>query len=72
MDTVDGIEVRDESEGKEKVLQLYINGLRRGCITRRPNGEVKLHWQVYGPITFQEAKVQVEGLLRLMVLGNQL
>jgi hypothetical protein len=72
MDTRDGIHIHDESEGPEKRHQLYINGQRRGLVTKAKNGDVKLHWQIYGPMNLDEAKAQVEGLLELVCIADQL
>lgn len=71
MDTPDGIHIHDESEGTEKRHQLYINGQRRGLVTKK-GGIVKLHWQVYGPMNLDEAKAQVEGMLELVCIADQL
>lgn len=72
MDTKDGIEIRDESGDGEKRHQLYINGQRRGLVTKKKHSDVKLHWQVHGPMNLNEAKAQVEGMLELVVIADQL
>ncbi len=72
-DTNQVIEIRDESGDDEVRHQLYMNGQRRGLVTKtRKNGEVKLHWQVYGPIHWSEAKIMMQGLLDLTVIADQL
>lgn len=67
------VEIRDESNDEEIRHQLLMNGQRRGLVTKtRKNGEVKFHWQVYGPIHWSEAKIMMQGLLDLTVMADQL
>jgi hypothetical protein len=70
----ESMEVRDESTDVEVRHQLYIDGCRRGLVSKvRKGGAVKIHWQVYGPIDWQsEGVVMMQGLLNLTAIADQL
>jgi len=65
------IEIVDESTHDEVRFQLYIDGGRRAFV-RKKHGLVTLHWEVYGPQQWPEAKVLMQGLLELSVIADQL
>lgn len=67
----DTIEIVDESTHNEIRFQLYIDGGRRAFVSKK-NGSVQLHWEVYGPQYWPEAKVLMQGLLELSVIADQL
>ncbi len=67
----DTIKIVDESTDDEVRYQLYIDGGRRAFV-RKKYGSVTLHWEVYGPQQWPEAKVLMQGLLELSVLADQL
>lgn len=69
---VETIKIVDESTSRRDIrFQLYIDGCRRGLLTKR-DGRVRFHWEVYGPQQWPEAKVLLQGLLDLSVLADQL
>lgn len=68
---MDTIEIRDESTHSEQRFQLYIDGGPRALVTKT-NGSVQLHWQVYGPQYWPEAKALMQGLLELSVIADEL
>lgn len=65
---MDSIEIQDEGNQR---WQLYVNGSPRILLTKK-HGSLQLHWQVYGPQHWAEAKVIIQGLLELSVLAHQL
>jgi len=67
----DTIEIIDESTPKEIRFQLYVDGGRRALVSKN-GGAVQLHWQVYGPQYWPEAKVLMQGLLELSVIADKL
>ncbi len=67
----DTIEIVDESTADQERHQLYIDGQRRGFV-KRANGKVTMHWEVYGPQGWPDAKVLMSGLLQLSVIADQL
>ncbi len=68
---VETIEIRDESTDEEVKHQLYVDGCRRAFV-RKKQGYVTLHWEVYGPQQWPEAKNLLQGVLQLSVLADQL
>lgn len=67
----DTIEIVDESAHEEIRFQLYIDGGQRAFVSKK-GGAVQLHWQVYGPQYWPEAKVLMQGLLELSVIADKL
>jgi hypothetical protein len=67
----DTIEIVDESAYDEIRFQLYIDGGRRALVSKK-SGIVHIHWQVYGPQYWPEAKVLMQGLLELSVIADKL
>lgn len=67
----DSIEIKDESTESETRQQLYIDHCRRALVTKR-HGQVKLHLQTCGPVSWAEAKVLLLGLLELAVHADKL
>lgn len=65
------IRIVDESTHDELKFQLYIDGGRRAFV-RKKGGCVSMHWEVYGPQYWPEAKVLMQGLLELSVIADQL
>lgn len=68
---VETIEIKDESEAGVIKHQLYVDGQRRGCLTKK-SGQVKFHWQVYGPLSWPESKNLLQGFLELSILADSL
>ena len=68
---VETIKIVDESTDEEVKFQLYIDEARRAFVLKK-NGYVTLHWEVYGPQQWPEAKNLMQGLLQLSVLADQL
>jgi hypothetical protein len=68
----DSIEIIDESTDTEIRHQLYIDGGRRALVSKKNNGAVEIHWQVYGPQYWDDAKVLMQGLLELSVIADKL
>lgn len=68
---VETIKIVDESTDEEVRFQLYIDGARRAFV-RKKHGYVTLHWEVYGPQQWPEAKNLLQGLLQLSVWADQL
>ncbi len=68
---VETITIKDESDGFPK-FSLYVDGAKRAQVTRAKNGDVKMNWEIAGPIYWQESKVILQGLLELSVYADQL
>lgn len=68
----DTIKIVEEREDGETRFYLYVDGGRCAFVRRLVNGYVTLHWEVYGPQQWPEAKVLMQGLLELSVLADQL
>lgn len=71
MDTIEGIDIRDESSSETR-YQLYINNERRGLVTVDDDSLVKIRWQAVGPFSLDESRVWVQGLLELLMIAEQL
>ena len=71
-DTVEKINIRDESTDIEKRFQFYIGDCRRGLVTMGPDKRVKFHWQTAGLSQLEEARVWIQGLLELSIIAEQL
>lgn len=67
----DTIEVVEQSSDGATRLALKINGKELVLLTKRGQ-EVRLHWQVYGPMQWQEAHVLLQGLLELSIHADRL
>ena len=65
------ISIKNESTDDEQIYELYINGGSRATLTKK-HGLVQLHWQVYGPQDWPEARYLMQGLLELSVIADQL
>lgn len=65
------INIRNTSTDDEESYELFINGGSRATLTKK-HGLVQLHWQVYGPQDWPEAKYVLQGLLELSVIADQL
>ena len=68
---IETIKIVDESTNDEVRLQLYIDGQRRAFVSKK-YGYVSMHWEVYGPQQWPEAKNLLQGLLQLSVWADQL
>ena len=69
---IETVTIKDESRGSEKRFQLYIDGHRRGLVTRQRCGRVQLHWETAGPCDLEEARSWVQGMLELSMITEQL
>lgn len=68
---IDTITIIDEGADGVTHLQLYIDGCRRAFVSDK-NGTIRFQWEVYGPQTWPEAKVLMQGLLELSVMADHL
>ena len=66
------LDIIDVSTDTETAYQLRIDGQRRVLLTRRKSGEIKMNWQVCGPIGIDESKQLIQGLLELYIIADQL
>lgn len=65
------IKIVDESTDGDIHIQLYVDGCRRAFISNR-GGSINLHWEVYGPQSWPEAKVLIQGLMDLSIIADSL
>lgn len=65
------IKIVKEVEGNETVYQLYIDGGRRACLTHIDE-KVSLELQFAGDFSWDEARVFVQGLVKLAEVGDRL
>lgn len=72
MDSIENINIQDESTDEEKRFQFYVGECQRGLVTQGKNGQVKFHWQTAGPSRLEEARVWIQGLLELSMIAEQL
>ena len=66
------ISIKDESTDGEKRYQLYVDGDRRGLVTKPKARSVKIHWQTEGSFSLSESKVWMSGMFELMLIADQL
>lgn len=64
-------EIIEESSDEERKFTLLHLGARMATLVYK-NGDVGLHWQVYGPQYWPVAKGLMQGLLDLSVIADQL
>ena len=69
---IDSIELRDISTDNKKAFALYIDGCRRGFVSKKPGRPTEFHWEVFGPFVWREAKVLLHGLLQLSVIAERI
>jgi hypothetical protein len=63
--------VKEDVDEEGQLYQLYIDGGRRACL-RHLKEKVSLYFDVAGDFQWQEAKVFIQGLLKLVELGDKL
>lgn len=65
------IRIADNGPGARERYTLHVNDFPAAHVSVDVNG-VNLHWAVYGPQPWPEAKTVLEGLLELSILADQL
>jgi len=67
----DHIEILNKSTETRDLFELHVGGGLRASVTKR-EGLVEVHWEVFGPQYWPQAKVLMQGLLELSVVADQL
>ena len=65
------IQIRNTSTDDEESYELFINGGSRATLSKK-HGLIQIHWHVYGPQDWPDAKYLMQGLLELSVIADQL